>query len=102
MAQASRSYSSAGKAAGAGRTLDAAYDYGRNGEPLPDIHIYASLTALDEAYMSELHGLRARQEVLEQEIVGLAKRLAAPLEDEHPKTGGFWGRFRRSSAKKQA
>lgn len=77
-----------------------AYEYGRNGEPLPDIHVFAALTAFDEAYMDEVQALRARQEVLEQEIAGLVRRLSAPLEEEDGKPG-FWRRLtgRKSSAK---
>lgn len=77
----------------AGASTQSAYEYGRNGEPLPDIHVFAALTALDEAYMAEVQGLRARQEAQEREIAGLAKRLAAPLEEEGGGQGGFWRRL---------
>ena len=58
-----------------------AYEYGRNGEPLPDIHVYSALSRRDAVYTDELQRLRARQEVCEREIMGLAKRLSAPLDD---------------------
>lgn len=57
-----------------------ARDYGRNGEPLPDIHIFSRLSELDEAYAGELAVARARAETLTREIGELAKQLAAPLE----------------------
>ena len=61
-----------------------ARDYGRNAEPLPDIHVFSRLSELDEAYAEELARARARQETLTREIAGLAERLAAPL----PQAGG--------------
>ena len=72
----------------------AAEDYGRRMEPLPDIHLHSVLTAGDAAYGDELRDMRARQEHLEREILSMGKRLAAPLSDEKPKRR--W--FRRSQA----
>ncbi|ABS63245.1 hypothetical protein Plav_1626 [Parvibaculum lavamentivorans DS-1] len=72
-----------------------AWHYGRNGEPLPELHIFSRLSELDAAYASELARRRARQETLEREILELAKRLAAPLEGaatEAPKRKGFFSR----------
>jgi hypothetical protein len=56
-----------------------AHDYGRNAEPLPDLHIFSKLSELDADYAAELANRRARQETLEREIAELAKRLASPL-----------------------
>lgn len=56
-----------------------ARDYGRNAEPLPDIHVFSRLSELDEAYAGELAEARARAETLTREIVMLARRLAEPL-----------------------
>ena len=64
---------------GADLTGHRARDYGRNAEPLPDIHVFSRLSELDEAYAEELARARARQETLTREIAGLAERLAAPL-----------------------
>ncbi|MBA4210506.1 MAG: hypothetical protein C0454_13345 [Parvibaculum sp.] len=72
-----------------------AWTYGRNAEPLPELHVFSRLSELDAAYAAELARRRARQETLEREIAELAKRLAAPLEgvsEEAPKKRGFFGR----------
>ncbi len=61
-----------------------ARDYGRNAEPLPDLHVFSRLSELDEAYAEELAQARARQETLEREIAELAKRLAAPFAADAP------------------
>ena len=55
-----------------------AWHYGRNAEPLPELHVFSRLSELDAAYAAELARRRARQETLEREIVELAKQLAAP------------------------
>ncbi len=76
-----------------------AWHYGRNAEPLPEIHVFSRLSELDAAYAAELARRRARQETLEREIGELAKRMAAPLEgaqEEAPKTKGFFGRMVKS------
>ncbi len=62
--------------------LRAAAEYGRRAEPLPDIHIHSVLTQADAEYGEELRDRRARQEHLEREIVGLGRRLSAPMSDE--------------------
>ena len=70
-----------------------AWSYGRNAEPLPELHVFSRLSELDAAYAAELARRRARQETLEREIAELAKRLAAPLDgvnDEAPKKKGFF------------
>lgn len=72
-----------------------AWAYGRNAEPLPELHVFSRLSELDAAYASELARRRARQETLEREIIELAKRLASPLEGavtEAPKRKGFFSR----------
>ncbi|MFN4230785.1 hypothetical protein [Parvibaculum sp.] len=72
-----------------------AWHYGRNAEPLPELHVFSRLSELDAAYAAELARRRARQETLEREVVELAKQLAAPLEgavSEEPKKRGFFGR----------
>lgn len=61
-----------------------ARDYGRNAEPLPDLHVFSRLSELDEAYAEELARARARMETLEREIAEIAKRLAAPLVADAP------------------
>jgi len=76
-----------------------AWHYGRNAEPLPELHVFSRLSELDAAYAAELARRRARQETLEREIGELAKRLAAPLEgalEEAPKKRSFFGRRSRS------
>lgn len=76
-----------------------AWHYGRNAEPLPELHVFSRLSELDAAYAAELARRRARQETLEREISELAKRLAAPLEgavEEAPKKRSFFGRRSRS------
>lgn len=76
-----------------------AWHYGRNAEPLPELHVFSRLSELDAAYAAELARRRARQETLEREINELAKRLAAPLEgavEEAPKKRSFFGRRSRS------
>lgn len=69
--------------------------YGRNAEPLPEIHIFSRLSELDAAYAADLAKRRARQETLEREIAMLAKHLAAPLEGEEVGKGrrGFFARL---------
>lgn len=72
-----------------------AWHYGRNAEPLPELHVFSRLSELDAAYAAELARRRARQETLEREIDELAKRLVAPLEgavEEVPEKKGFFGR----------
>lgn len=72
-----------------------AWSYGRNAEPLPELHVFSRLSELDAAYAAELARRRARQETLEREIGELAKRLAAPLDgvsEEAPKKKGFFSR----------
>jgi hypothetical protein len=72
-----------------------AWHYGRNAEPLPELHVFSRLSELDAAYAAELARRRARQETLEREINELAKRMAAPLEgakEEAPKKKGFFSR----------
>lgn len=61
-----------------------ARDYGRNAEPLPDIHLFSRLSEIDEAYADELARARARAETLRREVAGLAERLAAPLPGRAP------------------
>ena len=61
-----------------------AHDYGRNNEPLPELHVFSRLSELDADYAAELAGRRARQETLEREIMEIAKRLAAPLHEAEP------------------
>lgn len=76
-----------------------AWHYGRNAEPLPELHVFSRLSELDAAYAAELARRRARQETLEREIGELAKRLAAPLEgalEEAPKKRSFFSRRSRS------
>ena len=76
-----------------------AWHYGRNAEPLPELHVFSKLSELDAAYAAELARRRARQETLEREIGELAKRLAAPLEgavEEAPKKRSFFSRRSRS------
>lgn len=62
------------------RMGQSAREYGRAAQPLPDLHIFSTLSELDEAYSENLARRRARQETIEREIAELAKRLAAPLE----------------------
>ncbi|MBI1260567.1 MAG: hypothetical protein GC184_02465 [Rhizobiales bacterium] len=76
-----------------------AYTYGRNAEPLPELHVFSRLSELDGAYASDLAKRRARQETLEREIVEIAKRLTAPLDGPIPdatakakKRRGLFGR----------
>lgn len=72
-----------------------AWSYGRNAEPLPELHVFSRLSELDAAYAAELARRRARQETLEREIAELAKRLAAPLDgvsEEAQKKKGFFSR----------
>lgn len=72
-----------------------AWHYGRNAEPLPELHVFSRLSELDAAYAAELARRRARQETLEREITELAKRMAAPLEgakEEKPRKKGFFSR----------
>jgi hypothetical protein len=72
-----------------------AWHYGRNAEPLPELHVFSRLSELDAAYAAELARRRARQETLEREISELAKRVAAPLEgvkEEKPRKKGFFSR----------
>lgn len=72
-----------------------AWSYGRNAEPLPELHVFSRLSELDAAYAAELARRRARQETLEREIAELAKRLAAPLDgvsEETPPKKGFFSR----------
>lgn len=72
-----------------------AWHYGRNAEPLPELHVFSRLSELDAAYAAELARRRARQETLEREINEMAKQLAAPLEGaahEAPKKKGFFSR----------
>ena len=76
-----------------------AWHYGRNAEPLPELHVFSRLSELVAAYAAELARRRARQETLEREIGELAKRLAAPLEgavEEAPKKRSFFSRRSRS------
>ncbi|MEQ9195355.1 MAG: hypothetical protein RIE84_01235 [Parvibaculum sp.] len=76
-----------------------AWHYGRNAEPLPELHVFSRLSELDAAYAAELARRRARQETLEREISELAKRVAAPLEgarEEKPKKKGFFSRGTKS------
>lgn len=68
-------------------------DYGRNAEPLPDLHVFSRLSELDEACAADLAARRARQETLAREIGELARRLVAP-----PEGGQNAGRTRRRSA----
>jgi hypothetical protein len=77
----------------------AAWAYGRNAEPLPELHVFSRLSELDAAYAAELARRRARQETLEREVLALAKRLAAPLATatdapavEKPKRKGFFSK----------
>lgn len=72
-----------------------AFAYGRNAEPLPELHVFSRLSELDAAYAAELARKRARQETLEREIVELARRLATPLEgagEDAPKRKGLFRR----------
>ncbi|MGB5092309.1 MAG: hypothetical protein WBN97_03245 [Parvibaculum sp.] len=73
-----------------------AYTYGRNAEPLPDLHVFSRLSELDAAYASDLAKRRARQETLEREIAEIAKCLTAPLDGPIPeapkKRKGLFGR----------
>ena len=82
----------AAREAGKGQSAAA---YGRNVEPLPEIHIFSRLSELDAAYAADLAKRRARQETLEREISGLAKHLSAPLEGEEPEGArrGFFARL---------
>lgn len=59
-----------------------AYDLGRNGELLPDIHVFSKLTELDTAYAEEMGRRRAQLETLARDIAELAERLAAPLPED--------------------
>ena len=78
-----------------------AYEYGRDGEPLSKLYIYSRLTQRDAEYTDEVQRLRARQEVMEREIVGLAKRMAAPLDDGTPGRKP-WFRFFNSDKSRKA
>ncbi|PKQ09429.1 MAG: hypothetical protein CVT73_02640 [Alphaproteobacteria bacterium HGW-Alphaproteobacteria-12] len=85
-----------GKAQGQNET---AWQYGRSGEPLPELHVFSRLSELDAAYAAELARRRARQETLEREIHEQAKRLAAPLENaaaEAPRKRRFFSRSARA------
>lgn len=76
-----------------------AWHYGRNAEPLPELHVFSRLSELDAAYAAELARRRARQETLEREINETAKQLAAPLDGvahEAPKKKGFFSRRAKS------
>ncbi|MEQ8267115.1 MAG: hypothetical protein RH982_07955 [Parvibaculum sp.] len=76
-----------------------AWAYGRNAEPLPELHVFSRLSELDAAYAADLAKRRARQETLEREIQELAKRLSTPLEGaagETPKKKGFFSRRNKS------
>ena len=52
-----------------------AWSYGRNAEPLPELHVFSRLSELDAAYAAELARRRARQETLEREIADNRQRV---------------------------
>ncbi len=74
-----------------------AWHYGRNAEPLPELHVFSRLSELAAAYAPELARRRARQEPLQRELSALSTRLAQPLAGARGEKPTQTGTFQRGT-----